>query len=450
MSALAIKYADTGTLNPNPRNSRTHSAKQIQQIARSIQSYGFNNPILVDAEGTVVAGHGRLEAAMKLGMAKVPTICLDHLSDAQRRAYIIADNRLAELAGWDEEILRIEFQELITMDLGFDVTDLGFEMAEIDSILGEVELGEMEDECRLSSAEEVVPVSRAGDLWQLGDHLLFCGDALDEDSYRILLGGAQAQMVFTDPPYNVRVDGHVSGLGKAKHREFVQASGEMSRAGFVEFLETACASMAKASTNGSIHFICMDWRHIAELVEAGTQAYSELKNICVWVKNNGGMGSLYRSQHELVAVFKSGNSPHRNNVQLGKHGRYRTNIWEYDGMNSFQSGRDDKLAMHPTVKPTALVADAILDCSNRKDIVLDPFAGSGTTILAAERTGRLARCIELDPQYVDVALHRFWTLTGERARNLWTGKYYGPQRSQPHTDQKSSTAILEAADERRG
>lgn len=449
MNALAIKYVDSSTVYPNAKNSRTHSAKQIQQIARSIQKFGFNNPILVDASGTVVAGHGRLEAAKKLGINEVPTICLDHLSAEQRRAYIIADNRLAELAGWDDEILKIEFQDLIAMDLNFNVTDLGFEMAEIDSIIGDVELaGEEQDDCPLPSSDDIAPVTRPGDLWQLGDHLLFCGDALDEDSYKILLGGAHAQMVFTDPPYNVRVDGHVSGLGKAKHREFVQASGEMSRIGYARFLKTACACMAKASEDGSIHFICMDWRHIAELVEAGNTAYSELKNICVWVKNNGGMGSLYRSQHELVAVFKSGTAPHRNNVQLGKHGRYRTNVWEYNGMNSFQSGRDDKLAMHPTVKPTALITDAILDCSNRRDVVLDPFAGSGTTILAAERTGRIARCIELDPQYVDVSLHRYWMLTGKLARNLWTGDYYKPQ--QPKSDsmaQTSSSAILETADE---
>jgi DNA modification methylase len=247
---------------------------------------------------------------------------------------------------------------------------------------------------------------------------------LDRDSYEVLLGLDKAAMIFTDPPYNVPIQGHVSGLGKARHREFVQASGEMTQAEFATFLERVCALMRDYSSDGSLHFICMDWRHIADLITVGWRVYSELKNVCVWVKPNGGMGALYRSRHELVALFKAGSGKHSNNVRLGVHGRYRTNVWEYDGMNSFQRQRDKNLAMHPTVKPVAMIADAILDCSNRGDLVLDPFVGSGSTILAAERTGRRCRAIELDPAYVDVALARYQRATGCAPVNLWNGEVF--------------------------
>ena len=429
MNTLSVLYLNPEELCADPRNARTHSEKQIGQIATSIERFGFNNPILIDNRNQVVAGHGRLAASRKLGLEAVPAIRLEHLSAAQRKAYIIADNRLAELAGWDDETLAIELQGLLEMDLDFEITDLGFEMGEIDILLGDsTGTSGREPEEGPSSGEDVPAWARVGDLWQLGPHLLFCGDALDSASYDILLGSSKARLVFTDPPYNVPIGGHVSGLGKATHRGFIQASGEMSPECFSNFLRDACIRMRDASENGSIHFICMDWRHIADLVAAGSCVYSEFKNICVWVKSNGGMGTLYRSRHELVAVFKAGTASHRNNVQLGVHGRYRTNVWEYDGMNSFQAGRDSKLAMHPTIKPVALTADAILDCSSRGDLVLDPFAGSGTTILAAERTGRRCRAIELDPLYVDVALNRYWQMIGQAPVNLWTGDRYVPPR----------------------
>jgi DNA modification methylase len=332
---------------------------------------------------------------------------------------------LAELAGWDEEILAIELQGLLSMELDFEITDIGFEMAEIDILIAE---------STVPAAERVAepdlepgclpPVAKPGDLWQLGSHLLFCGDALDHHSYEVLLGREKAAMIFTDPPYNVPIQGHVSGLGKARHREFLQASGEMSQAEFNAFLQRMCALMHERSQSGSLHFICMDWRHIADLIGVGSTIYSELKNLCVWVKPNGGMGTLYRSRHELVAVFKAGQGKHSNNVQLGAHGRYRTNVWEYDGMSSFQRDRDRNLAMHPTVKPVGMIADAILDCSNRGGLILDPFAGSGSTILAAERTGRVCRAIELDPAYVDVALARYQRSSGKTPINLWTGRSY--------------------------
>ena len=389
MDGLSITHASTARLIADPANARTHSKKQIAQIARSIKSFGFNNPILVDSLGKVVAGHGRLMAAQQLGLETVPTIRLDHLSPQQLKAYAIADNRLAELAGWDPALLAVEMQGLVDLDLDldFEITDMGFEIGEIDQILqGASSKGavcEADEQC--PEPHQVPRVCRAGDLWQAGRHLIFCGDALDPCSYQVLMNGMKAKMVFTDPPYNLRINGYVSGLGKAKHEEFLQASGEMSDPEFSKFLIGACSQMNSVSADGAIHFVCMDWRHIALLIQAGKSVYSELKNICVWVKPSGGMGSLYRSRHELVAVFKVGEAKHHNNVQLGSYGRYRTNVWEYAGMNGFQADRDEKLAMHPTVKPVGMIGDAILDCSARGDVILDPFAGSGSTVLATER-----------------------------------------------------------------
>jgi 16S rRNA G966 N2-methylase RsmD len=243
-------------------------------------------------------------------------------------------------------------------------------------------------------------------------------------AYETLMAGESAQMVFIDPPYNVPIDGHVCGSGRVKHAEFVMASGEMSEPEFTAFLETVLHHLAGNSVVGSIHFVCMDWRHAFELLTAGRAAYTELKNLCVWNKSNAGMGSLYRSQHELVFVFKSGTAPHINNVELGRHGRYRTNVWNYPGINTLKPGRLEELAMHPTVKPAALVADAIKDCSRRGGVVLDAFAGSGTTIIAAERTARRARALELDPRYVDVALRRWQDLTNQDAVNAETGSTF--------------------------
>jgi DNA modification methylase len=303
-----------------------------------------------------------------------------------------------------------------------DLTVTGFEVAEIDILLGNDE-EPAEADAPFDDLIKPDPVSRPGDLWLLGNHKILCGSALEAEDYARLLDGEQAQMIFTDPPYNVRVK-DISGLGKHKHAEFAMASGEMDRVEFLAFLGTALSHMASHSADGSIHFVCMDWRHIEALIAAGREVYTELKNICVWAKDNGGMGSLYRSQHEFVAVFKNGTASHANNIQLGKHGRYRTNLWKYAGQNTFHAGREDDLAAHPTVKPTALVADAILDCSAPAGIVLDPFGGSGTTILAAESTGRHARLIELEPVYVDVAIRRWQKMTSKDAVHAETGKTF--------------------------
>ena len=379
----------------------------------------------MDGAGGVIAGHGRIEAAKLLGIDKVPTIRLEDLTEAEVRAYVIADNKLAENAGWDRELLAIELQGLIELDTDFDITITGFEMPEIDILIGELEVAVEDDPGdEVPEVSDGPSVTRAGDIWCVGKHRLLCGDALDPDSYTRLLDGAEAQMVFADVPYNLAIIGHVSGLGKVKHREFVMASGEMTEEEFTTFLTTAFRNLAAHSADGAIHFFFIDWRHLFELLSAARGVYSELKNLCVWNKTNGGMGSLYRSKHELVFVFKAGTAPHINNVELGRYGRYRTNVWDYAGVNSFGKDRDAELALHPTVKPVALVADAILDCSKRGGIILDAFAGSGTTLIAAEKTGRRGYGIELDPQYCDLIVKRLVAVAEVEAIHAASGKSF--------------------------
>ena len=409
----AVEWLSLESLKPAPRNARTHTKKQIRQIAESINQFGFINPVLVSRQNHIVAGHGRVDAAKLLGMEKVPTIRLENMSDADLRAYALADNKIAENAGWDHELVALEFEYLSELDINFDLTIMGFETSEIDIILGEVEPDE--EDSVPEPDREVPAVTRPGDLWLIGKHHLLCGDATRLQSFHHLMSGKRAQLIFTDPPYNLEIDGNVCGLGSIKHREFAMASGEMSEKQFTNFLTTVFNHLTTFSSDGSIHFVCIDWRHMSEMLAAGKKAYTELLNVCVWNKTNAGMGSLYRSKHEIVFVFKCGASRHINNVQLGQHGRYRTNVWDYPGNSSFGKERDELLAMHPTVKPVALVADAIKDCSKRGGIVLDVFAGSGTTLVAAEKTGRVGYALEIDPHYVDVALARLQQSAGLEA-----------------------------------
>ena len=421
MSILQVEHSLISQLKPNPRNTRLHSSKQLHQIAASIEEFGFNNPVLVDSDNMILAGHGRVEAARLAGLDRVPILRIEHLSDAQKRAFSIADNKIALNAGWDVEMLKLDMAELSALDLNFDIEITGFETAEIDVLIDGPTTAAKPDRGDLVPAAQSCAVSELGDVWLLGEHRLICGDACNRAVYAELMQDEEARMVFTDPPYNVPIDGHVGGLGSVKHREFKMASGEMTSAEFQEFLKTTFANMAEVSINGAIHFICMDWRHMSEMMSAASGIYSGLKNLCVWNKNNGGMGSFYRSKHELVFVYKVGADPHVNTVELGKNGRYRTNVWDYAGVNTWRPGRDAELEMHPTVKPTALVIDAIKDCSRRGDIVLDPFIGSGTTIIAAHKSRRKARGIELDPIYVDVAVRRWQAFTGEQATLSGTG-----------------------------
>jgi DNA modification methylase len=423
MAELLVVYQKIEHLKNNPGNSRTHSKRQVRQIADSIKAFGFTNPVLLDRNNTVIAGHGRVSAASLLGMSELPTIRLESLSADQVRAYVIADNRLAEKAGWDKSILAIELQHLLEIETELDVTITGFEIPEIDLLLAAPDCKpDPDDEFEIAELS-ADPVTKHGDVWQLGRHRILCGNSVEERAFSMLLGEKQAQVVFTDPPYNVEIKGNVSGKGLVQHREFEMASGEMSEAEFVSFLTSSLRLLARYSSEGSVHFICMDWRHVRELQHAGRQAYESLLNICVWVKNNAGMGSFYRSQHELVFVFRNGHDQHRNNVQLGRYGRNRTNVWEYPNASTFSKLSDEGnlLAVHPTVKPVALVADALLDCSARGDLVLDAFLGSGSTLIAAERTGRSCYGIELDGVYVDAAIKRWQRYTGDRAVHAVSG-----------------------------
>ncbi|MCJ2135092.1 site-specific DNA-methyltransferase [Methylobacterium sp. J-026] len=409
MTELAITYLPVAELRPFARNARSHSRKQIRQIADSIQAFGFTSPVLVDDVGTILAGHGRIEAAKLVGMAQVPCVRLASMTPEQKRAYVLADNKLALNAAWDDELLALELQHLMTLDLDFDVGVTGFTVAETDLLIEGLQPEEASDprDERLPTLRTDEDRVRPGDLWALGPHRLLCGSALDATSYARLMAGERAQMVFTDPPYNVPIQGHVGGSGAIRHREFAMASGEMTEEAFTDFLRTAFVHLVQYSQNGSIHLVCMDWRHMDEMLQAGSDTYSELKNLIVWVKTNGGMGTFYRSRHELVFAFKSGTEPHVNSFELGQHGRNRTNVWEYAGANSFKAGRMEELELHPTVKPVALVADAIKDVSARGGLVLDPFGGSGSTLIAAHKTGRRARLIELDPVYCDRILRRW-------------------------------------------
>lgn len=409
MTDLHIEYLKPSALSPSPRNARTHSKKQIKQIAESIRQFGFTNPLLIDNDNMVLAGHGRLEAASLLQMEKLPCLRMEHMSPAQKRAYMLADNKLALNAGWDEELLALELQELLTLESDFKIDVTGFTIAEVDHLIDGLEVeeaGAPEDEC-LPELQFGNAVTREGDIWLLGPHRLICGNSLSAEVCRTLMGGEVAQMVFTDPPYNVKIDGNVSGLGK--HREFAMASGEMNREQFTAFLRSVFLNQRDHSADGSIHFVCMDWRHMTEMLEASETAYSELKNLIVWAKDNGGMGTFYRSRHELIFAFKNGTAAHINSFELGQHGRYRTNVWSYKGMNSFGGNRNAELGLHPTVKPVAMIVDAIKDVSTRNGVVLDLFGGSGSTLIAAHKTGRRGFLCELDPLYCDRTIRRWQT-----------------------------------------
>jgi DNA modification methylase len=410
-----IELFPTKRLRANPHNVRTHSKKQIQQIADSIKEFGFNVPIVADESNIILAGHGRWLAAKLLGLSTIPTIVLAGLSNAQRRAYLLADNKLAEKAGWDRGALAVEIETLTPLltDVGLNIEITGFEPAEIDALMRDHADSE-EDPADLPPKVLSDPISELGDVWSLGPHRLVCGDARKPTYVSKLMAGEIAGMVITDPPYNVAISS-IQGRGKIKHREFVAGSGEMSPGQFTHFLITTLSLAAKASTDGAVHYIFMDWRHLREILDAGAEVYGELKNLIVWAKTNAGQGTFYRSQHELILVFKNGDGPHINNFELGQHGRTRSNVWTYAGVNTFRAGRLDDLATHPTVKPVALIADAMRDCSRRGDIVLDPFVGSGTTLMAAERVGRRGYGLELDPLYIDASIRRWQDFTKKDA-----------------------------------
>ncbi len=404
---LTVVYRPIGDLQPDPRNARTHPKRQIDQLCASLLQFGFTNPVLVDEQSVLIAGHGRLRAARQIGLVEVPAIEIAGLTEAQKKALRIADNKIALNAGWDIEILRLELGEIGSLDVDFDLSLTGFASGEIDVVL----------KAANDPDEEVIPAvpaeprTRSGDVWVLGQHRIGCGDGRDLDFLRRLIGeGAAIDAAFMDPPYNVKINGQANAKGR--HREFAMASGEMSDAAFRDFLTETLRAAAAVSRPGAVHFVCMDWRHLDDVSAVGHDVYGDLLNICVWNKSNAGMGSLYRSKHEMVFVYRVGNAPHANMVELGRHGRNRTNVWDYASVNSMAGSRREDLALHPTVKPVAMVSDAYQDVTKRGDVVFDMFLGSGTSLIAAERCGRRFRGCDIDAAYVDVAVERWVQMTG--------------------------------------
>lgn len=419
---LEIQYLPVDELKPSPRNARTHSKKQKALIADSITRFGMVTPVGVGPDNELVYGHARVEAAKLAGLKAVPVVRLDHLTAEERRAYLLADNRLALESGWNRELLALELKELEALD--FRLPALGFSLPEIDDLYRDLADADLDGR---DSPEDEIPddsgnvVTQPGDLWHLGNHRLAQGDARDPDLYSRLLGDEEIDVVFADPPYNVRIEDNVSGLGKVRHGDFAMASGEMSPEQFTEFLRQGFAPAAARMRDGAIAFICMDWRHLVEVQTAGHKVFEELKNVCIWNKKNAGMGAFYRSKYELVFVFKKGKAQHINTFGLGDGGRHRTNVWDYAGVSGLSRTGQEEIAMHPTVKPVAMIVDALKDVSGRGAVVLDNFAGSGSTLIAAEKCARRARLIEYDPKYCDTIVRRWQNYTGKKAKLSGSG-----------------------------
>lgn len=418
-----VVLLEIAALRPSPRNVRVHSKKQVKQVCNSILRFGWTAPIVADEHYQMICGHARWEAAQQLGLRKVPVLILSGLSETEKRALALADNKIASNAGWDRKKLTAELGELAALlpEVDLSLEDIGFDTAEFDGLVADLGAN--------AGSPDSVPdigsraISEAGDVWRLGPHVILCGDSGRQSDVATLFGQQKASMVFADPPYNVRV-ADVVGRGKRKHREFLSGSGELTPERFVQFLTRSFQLCVAYAAPSAVCCCCIDWRHMSEMADAGKQAFDELLNLAVWVKNNPGQGSLYRSQHELIFIFRAGRAPHQNNIQLGKHGRNRSNVWEYPRVDTFRTGAQAELSLHPTVKPLALVADAILDCTRRDEIVYDPFLGSGTTIVAAEKVGRRGFGIEIDPLYVDVAIRRWQGFTKSDAVLVKTGQTF--------------------------
>lgn len=406
LPSLRIEPCPVDALKSSVRKLRKSDPGHVREIANSISALGFNVPILVGKDNVVVDGHSRLEAAKLLGLSSVPCIRVDHLDETEQRLLRLAVNRLGEKGSWDIGELEAEFKELIIVDAPIEIS--GFGSDEIDQVLigGDEDGFEAAD---LAPLPGVSAIARVGDLFLLGPHRLICGDATDPAVIARLMRTDLARMIFTDEPFNVAIGGHVTG---GDHREFVMASGEMTDAQFLEFNQKWMDAVLPHLVDGGILGTFIDWRGLPVAHAAATAVGLTPINLVVWAKTNGGMGSLYRSQHELLPLFKKGAASHVNNISLGKRGRYRTNLWTYPGASSLGSDARKGLQDHPTVKPTAMLQDALIDLTNRGEIVLDPFLGSGSTLIAAEKTGRVCCGVELDPLYMDVIIRRYEAHTG--------------------------------------
>jgi DNA modification methylase len=422
--SLRISYRPLDELRPAPNAVRRHPKRQIKQIARGIENHGFLVPVIIYGDGVIAAGHARVEAARLLGMQQVPVVHVDHLTDEQMRMFAIADNKLAEGGIWDLDALRIEFAEIAMAAPEINQDSSGFHIAERDIIFGRHRENELTDFDAAPASLAGPAVARVGDVFSLGRHTLVCGDATDPAVIAAAVGDRQVRTMLSDLPYNVKIAGNVSGRGSSKHQDFELASGEMSRVEFTSFLSRALEASRPALVDGALLYLFMDFRHLIELLTAAERSELSYLNLLVWAKTNAGLGSYYRSAHELIGFFKRGAAPHTNNVELGRHGRNRTNVLHYPGVSGFSKGRQAALALHPTVKPVSLLADLILDSSAPGEIILDPFGGSGSTLMAAEKTDRTACLVEISPNYVDATVRRFETATGKAAILASTGQTF--------------------------
>lgn len=416
---LEIEYIDVAALQVSKHRARRTTPEQLERVAASMADLGFCQPILVCGH-EIIDGAIRVEAAQRLGITRVPAIDCSHLSATEVRKLRLATNRIAERGQWDIDLLKIEFQELI--DLDADVACTGFSPEELDIILLEpmaIEANDGDEE------PQGARVSELGDIWQLGPHRVICGNALEAQTYRSLLNGETAHAVLIDPPYNVKIKNNVSGLGSKVHDEFVMASGELSDDEFQQFLSTVLALLTSLLATGAVLFVFMDWRSMHRVYHAGFAAGLRLINKIIWYKQQGSMGALYRSAYEELVVFCTADKPRTNNVELGRHGRDRANVWIAPGANRKGSSANEMLGQHATPKPVELCVDAILDVTCKGDIVLDAFLGSGTTLIAAEKTGRRCYAVELDPKFVDVSVRRWMGLTGEGAVLCQTRETFG-------------------------
>ena len=425
--SLAIDMVPIDVLHAFGRQAHIGTAAQQAALMNSIRTFGFVVPIVTDDQYGVLAGMARIRAAKALGITHVPRIRVSHLTPAKMRAFVLADNKIAQMSGWDRTILAFEFKELSELDIDFDLDVTGFDKIEIE---------DLRMRCEEVTADEMPAVphvakTRLGQIWQLGDQRLTCGDATKPETYTALMQDERAHAAFLDPPYNVPIVGHVTS--QAHHREFGMGVGEMSRPEFTGFLARSFTNVRSHLLDGGIAFVCMDWRHIPEVIDAHEEAGFSLLNLCVWTKPQAGQGSFYRSQHELVFVLKSGDAPHRNRIQLGKFGRSRSNVWSYPSVNGFNRAAMADHNKHPTPKSVLMVRDALLDCTDKGDVVLDNFGGGGATLIAAEMIGRRSRLVELDPIYCDVIIQRWEAFTGRQAILLETGQTYREVAANPPT-----------------
>ncbi len=435
---MNIEHIQVNDLKPHPSNPRVHPKKQIRQIAESIKAFGFRMPVIIDQDNRLICGHARTEACKLIGLEQVHAVRVTDLDDAQIRGLMIADNRLTEISTWDDQLLGEHLKVLSDLDLDFDIECIGFDYGDIEHRISEIELAadgsvnqEHDHADDLLDESALVQITQPGDLWLLGEgesaHRLLCGDSTDSSTYHRLLGDRHASMIFTDPPYNLPARS-IGQVCADDHGDFAMGSGEMSGEEFTEFLGSVMKQLCAYSTSGSIHYLFMDWRHMQEMLAAGNSYYSDLKNLCVWVKDRPGMGTFYRSQHELVFVFKHSDDPHQNNFKLGEHGRTRSNVWHFPSVRGLNPNdgdpASDALKLHPTIKPVQLIEESILDCSRRGEIVLDPFLGSGSTLIACEKTERTCVGIELSPRYMDVAITRWQQWTGQEAIHESSGRTF--------------------------